>query len=72
MKRLRKAWNGGSIEAALKAAREFTERAIKAGCIRCDNCGGQGGSEANGVCVQCGGAGFLVPAEGMPFMEHTQ
>lgn len=65
-----KAWNGGSREAALAAADGRTERAIQSGCPRCSRCDGVGALEDENqllaVCLDCGGAGFLVPAGGMP------
>ena len=68
MRKVRRAWNGGSREAALKAAHDASEAAIASGWERCPGCGGSG--RAPGlpptVCPQCGGAGFLVPSEGMP------
>jgi hypothetical protein len=64
--RIRKAWNGGSSAAALAAAQRRTDAAIAAGCPRCACCGGDGGVAKRSVCPGCGGAGFLVPAGGMP------
>ena len=63
----RKAWNGGSPDAAMKAARERTEAAIASGCPRCPDCGGTGGDrDVMTICGTCRGAGFLVPKGGMP------
>lgn len=65
-----KAWNGGSRESALAAAANATERAVASGCPRCTHCDGVGALEDEHqlltVCPDCGGAGFLVPAGGMP------
>lgn len=38
----RKAWNGGSREAAIAAAKLQTELAIGVGCLRCPACAGEG------------------------------
>ena len=65
-----KTWNGGSREAALEAAADRTEKAIASGCPRCGRCDGIGALEDEqqllAICPDCGGAGFLVPAGGMP------
>ena len=63
--RPKKTWNGGSIQSAMKAANDRTENAIASGCKRCPDCQGKG-IISKDVCPQCGGAGFLVPADGMP------
>ena len=60
-----KAWNGGSIESAMEYARQNREKAIQQGASRCDECGGEGGSQVSGVCIQCHGAGFLLPPGGL-------
>ena len=65
-RRARKAWNGGTRETAMAAARQRTEEAIASGCPRCRNCGGDGGLSAGRICECCGGAGFFVPEGGMP------
>ena len=62
----RKAWNGGSREAAMAAARRRTEQAIASGCERCPECGGAGLLNGEAICPACGAAGFLVPPGGMP------
>jgi hypothetical protein len=61
----RKAWNGGSVEAAMQSAREWRDKAIAQGASLCDECGGEGGSQASGVCIQCHGAGCILPPEGL-------
>lgn len=66
MKRARKAWNGGSRDAAMAAAQQRTEEAIASGCPRCVLCAGDGGLAAGDICPHCCGAGFLVPPGGMP------
>lgn len=71
MKRVKRAWNGGSREAAMEASRRRTEEAIMAGCERCPTCHGSGLLEAN-VCKTCGAAGFLVPPDGMPLPRVTR
>lgn len=60
-----KAWNGGSIESAMQYARERRDLMISQGASLCDECGGEGGLIASGVCQQCHGAGCIVPAEGV-------
>ena len=65
-RRARKAWNGGTRETAMAAARQRTEEAIASGCHRCRDCGGDGGVLMGRVCNCCGGAGFIVPEGGMP------
>lgn len=63
----RKAWNGGSREAAMREAKDRTERAIASGCPRCPTCQGEGMFTAPPrVCDTCGAAGYLVPEGGMP------
>jgi len=69
MKRARKAWNGGSREAALAESRQRTEDAIASGCERCPTCHGEGLVEAD-ICPRCGAAGFLVPPGGMPTLDN--
>ncbi len=64
MKRARKAWNGGSIEAAMEYARKQRDKMIEQGATLCDECGGEGGT-IFGVCQQCRGAGCIIPADGL-------
>lgn len=59
-----KAWNGGSIEAAMESAREMRDRAIAQGASLCDECSGKGGT-LHSLCHQCRGAGCIVPPEGL-------
>lgn len=66
MKRARKAWNGGSREAAMALADKRTDEAIASGCERCPTCAGRGFVVRPEICRQCGGCGFLIPAGGMP------
>jgi hypothetical protein len=65
-KRARKAWNGGSKEAAMTAARQYAERAIASGCERCPTCEGKGLLDGPTFCLHCSSAGFFVPEGGMP------
>lgn len=65
MRRARKAWNGGSIEAAMQHARGLRDKAIEQGATLCDECGGAGGSPISGVCYQCRGAGCIPPPGGL-------
>lgn len=60
-----KAWNGGNIERAMELARERQKTLIAQGASLCDECGGEGGSQVSGVCIQCRGAGVLLPPEGL-------
>ena len=64
-KRVRKAWNGGSIEAAMQYARERRNKIIEQGASLCDECKGEGGLPISGLCRQCHGAGYIVPPEGL-------
>lgn len=63
--RTRKAWNGGSVEEAMRLAREWRDKAIAQGASLCDECGGEGGSQTSGVCIQCHGAGCVGPFGGL-------
>lgn len=65
VKPMTKAWNGGSIESAMQYARERRDAMISQGATLCDECGGEGGLAASGVCQQCHGAGCIVPAHGL-------
>jgi len=65
MKRTRKAWNGGSVEAALSAARQRNEIAISQGAMRCGDCGGEGALNDVTICPLCRGAGILAPPGGV-------
>jgi len=65
MTRVRKAWNGGSIEAAMEAARVRRDKMIAQGASLCDECNGEGGSVASGVCIECHGAGVILPPGGL-------
>ena len=65
MTKVRKAWNGGSIEAAMESARRLRDEMIKQGAWLCDECGGEGGLPVSGVCQQCRGAGCIIPSEGL-------
>jgi len=61
----KKAWNGGSIGNALAYAREQNKALISQGASLCDECGGEGGSQVSGVCIQCRGEGVLLPPGGL-------
>ena len=50
MKRTPKAWNGGSVETAMKLADERTLEIIKQGAT---------------ICASCRGAGIVLPPEGL-------
>ena len=69
MSSVKRAWNGGSREAALAAAQRRADEAIAAGCQRCTACKGDGGMSTGVICLGCGGAGFLVPPGGMPIIR---
>jgi hypothetical protein len=60
-----KAWNGGSIESAMELARRRRDHAIAQGATICDECGGRGGSQISGICIQCKGAGCILPPGGL-------
>ena len=60
-----KAWNGGSVEAAMALSRKWRDEAIAQGASLCDECGGEGGSHVSGVCIQCRGAGCILPPGGL-------
>ena len=70
--RVRKAWLGGSREAAAREARQRTEDAIASGCERCPMCHGEGLLDAVTICPQCRAAGFLVPPGGMPLPRERR
>ena len=61
----RKAWNGGSVEAAMNYARQQQQAVIGQGASPCDECGGAGVSSASGICVACHGAGTILPFGGL-------
>jgi len=65
MAEARKAWNGGSIEAAMEFARQRRDEMIRQGAWLCDECNGEGGTILAGVCQQCHGAGCIIPADGL-------
>jgi hypothetical protein len=65
MRRARKAWNGGSIERAMELARERRKKQIAQGATLCDECNGEGGTIASGVCITCRGAGVILPPDGL-------
>ena len=58
-----KAWNGGSVEAAMAYAEDMKKQQIAQGASVCDECGGQGGTVS--VCIQCQGAGTILPFGGL-------
>jgi DnaJ-class molecular chaperone len=73
-KRVRKAWNGGSREAAIEYANARRDKMIEQGAALCYRCDGEGIVEGvvagdteyeRRVCVDCGGAGVIVPPEGL-------
>jgi|SRR5882672_798027 len=65
MKRTRKAWRGGSVEAAMRYAREDRDKTIEQGATLCDECNGEGVCPISGVCFQCRGAGCVLPSGGL-------
>ena len=71
MPSVKRPWNGGSREAALASGATSDGRSNRhAGCPRCTACKGDGGMSAGVVCRGCGGAGYLVPPGGMPFVRR--
>lgn len=64
MRRVRKAWNGGSRERALELARERVNVMISQGATLCTECEGYGGSN-DALCSSCRGAGCHLPPEGL-------
>lgn len=72
MKKVRKAWNGGSIESAMEYAKQQRDKMIEQGATLCDECGGEGGNVAAGVCQQCHGAGCVLPAEGLRIQSEVE
>ena len=72
MSKVRKAWNGGSREAAMRESARRTEEAIASGCERCPTCNGRGLLDELTICPQCGAAGFLVPPGGMPLPRERK
>lgn len=60
-----KTWNGGSVEEAMRLARKRVDILITQGAALCDECNGDGGT-MHGVCIQCRGAGVLLPPDGLP------
>jgi len=65
MKKVKRAWNGGSIERAMEFARQRRDEMISQGAWLCDECNGEGGTVLAGVCQQCHGAGCIIPADGL-------
>ena len=64
-----KAWNGGSVEAAMEYAQQMRDKMIAQGASLCDECGGEGGT-IHGVCIQCHGAGCILPAGGLTLEDE--
>lgn len=60
-----KAWNGGSFEAAMAYAEDMKKQQIAQGASVCDECNGHGGTVTSGVCIQCHGAGTILPFGGL-------
>lgn len=71
MSTVRKAWNGGSIEAALQYAKERRDVMISQGASLCDECAGEGGLQASGICQQCHGSGCIIPADGLRLPDKS-
>ena len=65
-----KAWNGGSVERALELARERVNKLVAQGASLCDECNGDGGT-MTGVCIQCHGAGVILPPEGLTLEDAS-
>jgi DnaJ-class molecular chaperone len=66
---MRKSWNGGSIESAMELARERQKKLIAQGASLCDECNGNGGT-IYAVCIQCHGAGVILPSEGLTLEDE--
>ena len=65
MKRARKSWNGGSVEAAIEAAKKRRDVAISQGATLCDECNGEGCLSPAALCPKCRGGMCIVPAGGL-------
>lgn len=66
----KKAWNGGCVERALELARERQNVVISQGASLCDECNGAGGTYTGGVCIQCHGAGVILPPDGLTLEDE--
>lgn len=64
MRKVRKAWNGGSREAAMIAARKQVDVLIEQGAMLCSECLGEGHVHDH-LCIKCRGAGCIVPPGGL-------
>ena len=60
-----KAWNGGSVEAAVEGAKRYRDEAIAQGATLCCECAGEGGTITSGLCIACRGAGSILPFGGL-------
>ena len=63
----RRAWNGGTQEAAAEYARKLTATMIEQGATLCERCTGEGIyiADRGGICSACRGAGVIIPPDGL-------
>ena len=63
----RRAWNGGTQEAAAEYARKMTATMVEQGATICGRCAGEGLyiADRGGICSACRGAGAIIPQEGL-------
>lgn len=60
-----KAWNGGSPERAMEAARERRKVMVAQGASYCPTCSGEGATGPAELCPICRGAGVILPPGGL-------
>lgn len=64
-----KAWNGGSVESAIALSKQSQEELLAQGATLCGACNGEGAMGLD-VCVECCGAGVILPADGLTLEDE--